>query len=128
MTLIWKAIIGLSALIVAASCLDCRQCPVGVFGSCFFGDDLTCSNGTESCYTGEAQFNATGAVTLHTRGCIDSDLCGVTLTGFLFGAAYTSTFTCCTTDLCNSASSVQLSLTVALCAAILSSLWGFWEI
>lgn len=74
------------------------------------------------------EFNATGALTLHTRGCLDSDLCGVTLTGSILGAGYTASFQCCTTDLCNGATSVQLPLTVILCAAILSSLWGTWEL
>lgn len=35
-------------------CLDCRQCPIGIFGQCFFGSDLTCNNATQSCYRGEA--------------------------------------------------------------------------
>ncbi|XP_023257516.1 sperm acrosome membrane-associated protein 4-like [Seriola lalandi dorsalis] len=123
----WKAVTVLSAFIAAAHCLRCRQCPVGIFGTCLLGSDVTCNNATESCYTGEAQFNATGTLTLHTRGCLDSDLCGRTLTGAIAGAGYTSSFQCCTTDLCNGASSVQISLTVALCAAVLSSLWGTWE-
>ncbi|XP_034561372.1 sperm acrosome membrane-associated protein 4-like [Notolabrus celidotus] len=124
----WRAVIILSAYIAAAHSLQCRQCPVGIFGACFFGSDLTCNNATESCYRGEAQFNATGSITLHIRGCLDSDLCGKTLTGTIFGAGYTSSFQCCTTDLCNGATSVQLPLTVILCAAILSSLWGTWEL
>uniref|UniRef100_A0A4W6E6G8 Uncharacterized protein n=1 Tax=Lates calcarifer TaxID=8187 RepID=A0A4W6E6G8_LATCA len=66
------------------------------------------------------EFNATGSLTLQTRGCLDSDLCGKTLTGTILGAGYTSSFQCCTTELCNGASSVQISLTVALCAAVLS--------
>ncbi|KAM6974445.1 protein Bouncer-like [Tautogolabrus adspersus] len=124
----WKAVIALCALIPAAQSLQCRQCPVGLFGSCFFGSDVTCNNATESCFRGEAQFNATGAITLHIRGCLDSDLCGRTLTGNILGAGYTSSFQCCTTDLCNAASSIQLPLTVALCAAMLSSLLGTWDL
>ncbi|XP_031722463.1 sperm acrosome membrane-associated protein 4-like [Anarrhichthys ocellatus] len=117
---VWKAVIVLSAFIAAAQCLNCRQCVVGVFGTCLFGSDVQCNNSTESCFRGEAQFNATGTLTLHSRGCLDSDLCGKTLTGNLLGAAYTSSFQCCTTNLCNGVTSVQLSLTVALCAAVLS--------
>jgi len=123
----WKAAIFLSAFITAAQCLTCRFCPIGIFGTCLFGSDVTCNNATESCFRGEAQFNATGDLTLHSRGCLDSDLCGKTLTGTIGGAGYTSSFTCCTTNLCNGATSVQLSLTVALCTAVLSSLWGVWE-
>ncbi|MEQ2179196.1 hypothetical protein GOODEAATRI_022129 [Goodea atripinnis] len=73
-------------------------------------------------------FNATGSLTLHSRGCLFSSFCGRTLTGTLIGATYTSTFSCCDTDLCNGATSVQLSLTVAFSVALLSSLWGFWEL
>uniref|UniRef100_A0A8C6V709 UPAR/Ly6 domain-containing protein n=1 Tax=Neogobius melanostomus TaxID=47308 RepID=A0A8C6V709_9GOBI len=58
------------------------------------------------------EFNATGALKLHTRGCLDSDLCNKTLTGSILTAAYTGTFTCCTKDLCNSASSMHLSIAV----------------
>ncbi|XP_054879675.1 lymphocyte antigen-6, epidermis [Poeciliopsis prolifica] len=126
MNTIWKAVFGLSTIIVAANCLTCRQCSVGIFGSCLFGSDAICANSTESCYTGEAQFNATGSLTLHTRGCLDSDLCGLTLTGSVLGGAYTSAYKCCVTDLCNGATSVQLS--AALCAAILLPLWEFWEL
>ncbi|KAM9339922.1 protein Bouncer-like [Symphorus nematophorus] len=123
-----KAVIVLSAFIAAAQCLNCQQCSIGIFGSCLFGSEVTCNNATESCFRGEAQFNATGALSLHIRGCVDSDLCEKTLTGSLLGAGYTSSFRCCTTDLCNGATAVQLPLTVALCAAVLSSLWGLWEL
>ncbi|CAI5691121.1 unnamed protein product [Oreochromis niloticus] len=122
-----KAVIVQGAFIAAAQCLTCRQCPIGIFGTCFLSNDVTCNNSTQSCYKGDTQFNATGALKLHTRGCLDSDLCGVSLTGSILGAAYSSTFQCCTTDLCNGATSIQLPLTVALCAALLSSLWSFWE-
>ncbi|KAK5911105.1 hypothetical protein CgunFtcFv8_005312 [Champsocephalus gunnari] len=125
---VWTAGIVLSAIIVAAQCLTCRQCPVGVFGTCLFGSDTVCNNGTEGCFRGEAQFNATGTFTLHIRGCVDLDLCGKTLSGSILGAGYTSSFQCCTTNLCNGAASVQLSVTAALCAAVLSSLWGLWEL
>uniref|UniRef100_A0A3Q3F932 Uncharacterized protein n=1 Tax=Labrus bergylta TaxID=56723 RepID=A0A3Q3F932_9LABR len=74
------------------------------------------------------EFNATGSLTLQIRGCLDSDLCGKTLTGSILGAGYTTSFQCCTTDLCNAAGSLQLPLTVALCAAMLSSLWGIWDL
>ncbi|MEQ2248644.1 hypothetical protein ILYODFUR_021034 [Ilyodon furcidens] len=123
----WTTVIALSAVIATAQCLQCRQCPVAVFGNCLFGKDVTCSE-QESCAASEARFNATGSPTLHSRGCLFSSFCGRTLTGTLIGATYTSTFSCCDTDLCNGATSVQLSLTVALSVALLSSLWGFWEL
>ncbi|XP_041868413.1 protein Bouncer-like [Melanotaenia boesemani] len=122
----WKGVIVLCASIAAAHCLTCRQCPIGIFGTCILSNQVTCNNATDACFIGEAQFNATGAISLHTRGCLDVDLCNKTLTGNLFGASYTSSFKCCQANLCNGATSVQLPLTVALGAAILSSLWGFW--
>ncbi|XP_071383597.1 ly-6/neurotoxin-like protein 1 [Centroberyx affinis] len=124
----WKGVFVLGAFIAAAQCLTCRQCPIGVFGTCLFPQDVTCDNSTLNCYTGEAQFNATGTFSLHTRGCLDSDLCGKTLTGSILGAGFTSSFQCCQTDLCNGAGAVRLSLTAALSAAVLASLWGFWEL
>lgn len=120
----WKAVVVLSVFIAAAQCLTCRECPLGIFGSCLFGKDVTCDNATEMCYRGEAQFNATGPLTLHIRGCLDSDLCNKTITGNILGSGYTTSFQCCATNLCNGAAPVQLSLTMALCAAILTSLWG----
>ncbi|XP_074543375.1 protein Bouncer-like [Halichoeres trimaculatus] len=124
----WRAVIILSGFIATAQSLQCRQCSIGVFGACFFGNDISCDIATASCFRGEAQFNATGSLSLHIRGCLDSDLCGKTLTGSLLGAGYTTSFQCCTTDLCNGAASVQLPLMAILCAAILSSLWGTWEL
>ncbi|KAL3043702.1 hypothetical protein OYC64_003544 [Pagothenia borchgrevinki] len=124
---VWTAGIVLSAIIAAAQCLTCRQCPVSIFGTCLFGSDTVCNNGTEGCFRGEAQFNATGGLlTLRFRGCVDFDLCGKTVSGSILGAAYTSSLECCATNLCNGAASVQLSVTAALCAAVLSSLWGLW--
>ncbi|KAM9838406.1 uncharacterized protein ACBR49_017123 [Aulostomus maculatus] len=124
----WRAAIFLTAFVAAGHCLNCAQCPIGVSGLCLFPSDVTCDNATESCYRGEAQFNATGSFSLHTRGCLDSDLCEQTLTGTFLGAGYTTSFECCTTDLCNGAASIQLPLTVAVCTAILASLWGMWEL
>ena len=120
---ICKTLIILSAFMAAAYGLKCRECYIGIFGSCFFGRDALCNNGTSSCYKGDAQFNATGGLKLHNRGCLDSDLCGKSLTGTILGAGYTSSFTCCTTDLCNSASSLHLSVAVGTVLTLLSTLW-----
>lgn len=123
----WKGVVVLCAAFAAAHCLNCRQCPVGIFGTCILSSEVSCNNTTQACYTGDAQFSATGRVSLHTRGCLDLGICNTTLNGTFLGASYSSTLKCCTTNLCNGATSVQLPLTVALCAAALSSLWGFWE-
>ncbi|XP_020794991.1 sperm acrosome membrane-associated protein 4-like [Boleophthalmus pectinirostris] len=118
-----KTLIVLSAFMAAAYGLTCRECYIGIFSTCILGTNTDCNNGTSSCYRGDAQFNATGALKLHNRGCIDTDLCGKTLTGSLLGAAYTSTFNCCSTDMCNSASSLHLSVAIGTVLTLLSTLW-----
>ncbi|XP_077600238.1 uncharacterized protein LOC144215264 [Stigmatopora nigra] len=117
---IWKSVIFLATVVAAAHSLTCRQCIVGVFDLCLFGSDITCNNATQSCFRGDARFNTSGSLTLQVRGCLDTDLCGDVLTGNLFGIPYTSTFECCDTNLCNSASSFQISLFMAVCTAIFS--------
>ncbi|CAB1321114.1 unnamed protein product, partial [Coregonus sp. 'balchen'] len=98
-------LIGLTVLVVfiaVAQSLTCKQCSVGIFGTCLFPGNMVCDNSTLNCYTGEARF-----LKLHTRGCLDSNLCGKTITASILGAGVTSSFSCCQTDLCNGASSVQ---------------------
>uniref|UniRef100_A0A3B4DY08 UPAR/Ly6 domain-containing protein n=1 Tax=Pygocentrus nattereri TaxID=42514 RepID=A0A3B4DY08_PYGNA len=69
-------------------------------------------------------FNLTGALNFYTSGCINSTNC-VTTTGTVLGVGYTVTQTCCSTDLCNGASSVRLPLTAAVGAALLATTWSF---
>ena len=66
------------------------------------------------------ELNAIGFLKLHSRGCLDTDLCGKTTAATILGAGVTSSFSCCQTDLCNRASSVHVSVTVALSAALLA--------
>ncbi|KAM8884012.1 uncharacterized protein ACB058_000380 [Synchiropus picturatus] len=117
-----KAVVVLVALVAAAESLKCRQCIIELLNICPFGTDVTCNNGTSSCFRGEAQFNATTSFKLHRRGCVDKDLCGKTISSSILGAGFTSSYTCCTTDLCNSATTTQLSIILGLCAAAMSTL------
>uniref|UniRef100_A0A3B4YTA7 UPAR/Ly6 domain-containing protein n=1 Tax=Seriola lalandi dorsalis TaxID=1841481 RepID=A0A3B4YTA7_SERLL len=57
---------------------------------------------------------------LQTQGCLASSLCNQTETGSLLTAGYTVNRTCCSTDCCNGAASIQFSLTAALGAALLA--------
>lgn len=36
-------------------CLTCRQCPIGIFGTCFLSKDVTCTNTNQSCFRGDAR-------------------------------------------------------------------------
>uniref|UniRef100_H2L9T1 UPAR/Ly6 domain-containing protein n=1 Tax=Oryzias latipes TaxID=8090 RepID=H2L9T1_ORYLA len=93
-----------------ASSLTCRQCIIDIYGSCFLPKDVDYK------------------VALYTRGCVGSSLCNISLPGTLLGAGYTGVYSCCTADLCNGATSVQLPLMAALLSGLLSSLWGFWQL
>nr|XP_057903672.1 uncharacterized protein LOC131102187 [Doryrhamphus excisus] len=109
-------------IINAAYGLNCRQCPVSLLDICLFGSDITCDNSTQACYRGNAVFNGTLPVRLYARGCLDEDLCQLTINDSALGAPFTATFDCCVTDLCNGATHVQLSLTMAVGVALFS-LW-----
>ncbi|KAK5854965.1 hypothetical protein PBY51_005112 [Eleginops maclovinus] len=124
---VWKAVIVLSAIIAAAQCLTCRMCPLGISGNCISGKDIVCGP-TQSCFHGQANFNGTEEVSLHIRGCLNTTLCGLSVTDSILGARYTAFLQCCSSNLCNGAASVQLSLTASLGAAVLSSLWGLLQL
>ncbi|XP_034066154.1 protein Bouncer-like isoform X2 [Gymnodraco acuticeps] len=104
-------------------CLTCRQCPIGTSATCLSGKDIQCA-ANELCFQGELRFNGTEQVSLHKRGCLSSTLCGTLLDSNLLGEGFTAFLQCCAFNLCNGAASVQLSVTAALSAAMLSSLWG----
>ncbi|KAJ3608548.1 hypothetical protein NHX12_023079 [Muraenolepis orangiensis] len=104
--------------------LSCRRCTIGVFGRCLLPSQITCADSTPNCYFGNARFNATGILRLHNRGCLATALCNQTQVGSILGAGYSSSYSCCTTDLCNGATPTQLSLTALCCAAVLASLWA----
>uniref|UniRef100_A0A667X9X4 UPAR/Ly6 domain-containing protein n=1 Tax=Myripristis murdjan TaxID=586833 RepID=A0A667X9X4_9TELE len=70
-------------------------------------------------------FNVSGLLSLQTRGCLDTTSCNKTQTGTLLTAGYTVTKTCCSTDRCNGATSIQLPLTAAVGAALLA-MWSTW--
>ncbi|XP_004073821.1 sperm acrosome membrane-associated protein 4-like [Oryzias latipes] len=124
----WRSLILLVVVIAAASSLTCRQCSIDIFGSCFSQKNVNCSDTTDQCYFGKTKFDSTDKVALYTRGCVNSFLCNATLAGTLLGAGYTAVYSCCTADLCNGATSVQLPLMAALLSGLLSSLWGFWQL
>ncbi|KAG7225454.1 hypothetical protein INR49_027448 [Caranx melampygus] len=75
-----------------------------------------------------ADFTDTNSSTVYTRGCVQKALCGKMVASIYQGVFNTTTFRCCDKNLCNGASSVHISLTVALSAALLSALWGTWEL
>ncbi|XP_020794977.1 lymphocyte antigen-6, epidermis [Boleophthalmus pectinirostris] len=119
-----RTLIVLGAFLAAAYGLKCRQCDAGILGVCLLGTEITCGAGTDTCYKTEAQFNETTAVTFVTRGCRNATGCGDTATGTILGIGYNIKSYCCSQDLCNSASSLQLSITAGVLLAGLSTLWA----
>ncbi|XP_076862158.1 uncharacterized protein LOC143514625 isoform X2 [Brachyhypopomus gauderio] len=104
--------------------LKCNTCPVGIISKCFLGSAQTCTGDNNNCYTATAVFNVTGVLSMYTSGCTASTNCNNSV-GSVLGAGYTITRTCCSTDLCNGADGVQLSLAAALSAALLATAWSY---
>ncbi|XP_062342578.1 protein Bouncer-like [Osmerus eperlanus] len=117
------ACVAVVALAVVAESLTCNTCSVGILNTCVFGSTATCSASEPNCYKGQATFNVSSVVNLYTKGCLASSSCNTTTTGNILGAGYTVSRTCCSTDRCNGASSIQLPLTAALGAALVA-LWS----
>lgn len=51
----WNLIPLLFSPHFTAQCLTCRQCPIGIFGTCFLSKDVTCTNTNQSCFRGDAR-------------------------------------------------------------------------
>ncbi|XP_039977778.1 sperm acrosome membrane-associated protein 4-like [Xiphias gladius] len=115
------------AMVVTGESLTCNTCRVGIAGKCLFSSTETCSDSQPNCYWGNLAFNISSLISRQTRGCLASFLCNQTETGALLTAGYTVTRTCCGTDLCNGATSIQLPLTVALGAALMA-VWSNWSL
>ncbi|XP_067282302.1 lymphocyte antigen-6, epidermis [Pseudorasbora parva] len=112
------AVIGFFTLTEA---LTCNSCKVGVLGKCFFNSKVDCTGSMTNCYTAKAEFNVSDFLSLSTSGCTSD--CNNS-SGAILGAGYSVTKFCCTTDLCNGASAVQLSMAGALSTALLTSIWS----
>nr|XP_046272877.1 lymphocyte antigen-6, epidermis isoform X3 [Scatophagus argus] len=112
---------ALLAMFVTGESLTCNTCRVGFAGKCLFSSTGTCSSLEPNCYWGKLAFNISRLMNLETQGCLASSLCNQTESGSLLTAGYTVTRTCCSTDRCNGATSIQLSLTAALGVAVVAT-------
>ncbi|TNN61857.1 hypothetical protein EYF80_027974 [Liparis tanakae] len=118
---------ALMAMFVTGEGLTCNTCRVGFADKCLYRSTETCSDDQPNCYRGKLAFNISQFMTLQTEGCMNSTLCNKTKTGSLLTAGYTVTRTCCSTDRCNGATSIQLPLTAAVSAALLA-VWSTWSL
>ncbi|XP_030003768.1 protein Bouncer-like [Sphaeramia orbicularis] len=117
---------ALMVMFVTGECLVCRTCKMGLGGRCLFPSRMTCSDAQPNCYIGNMVLNVSKFMRMHARGCIASSLCNTTETGTLLTAGYTVSRTCCNTDCCNGATAIQIPLTAALGAAVMS-VWSTWS-
>ncbi|KAM9838407.1 sperm acrosome membrane-associated protein 4-like [Aulostomus maculatus] len=117
---------ALMAIFVTGESLTCNTCRLGFARRCLFSSTQTCSDSEPNCYWGKLAFNISDLFSMETRGCMASSLCNQTETGALLSAGYTVTRTCCSTDLCNGATPLQLPVNVALGATLLA-LWNSWS-
>ncbi|TMS18707.1 alpha-elapitoxin-As2a [Larimichthys crocea] len=118
------------ASIMLVDSLTCNQCQYGLLGFCLSSSELTCSTNTSVCFTGKATFpSVSSSVGFNTQGCREPMGCNATMNATLIGVTYQTRIECCSTDKCNpvqlsGAPSTKMTLTAALGAAILASVWG----
>uniref|UniRef100_A0A667X9W4 UPAR/Ly6 domain-containing protein n=1 Tax=Myripristis murdjan TaxID=586833 RepID=A0A667X9W4_9TELE len=110
--------------------LTCNKCTVGLFGFCVDSSETSCTTNTSVCYTGKASFpSISGFSGFSQQGCREPSGCNATTNGTILGATYQVEIQCCNSDKCNpvtlsGAPSTKLSLTAAIGAAVLASVWG----
>lgn len=128
-----RTVMGILAVVASfmlADSLICNKCNVGLLGVCLNSAEETCSTNTSLCFTARATFpDITDFVGFNTQGCREGDGCVSTSNGTLLGVLYEVKSECCDTDKCNpvqlsGAPSARLSLTAALGAAVVASVWG----
>ncbi|XP_022603372.1 prostate stem cell antigen-like [Seriola dumerili] len=117
--LLWSCA-ALLTLFVTVESLSCYTCDVAILGSCLRAAPINCTNDQTRCFTAVAKFSA-DLLDIHQRGCTKEAACR-NETGAILNVNYTITRTCCSTNLCNGAASVQLPMTAALCAALVAVL------
>uniref|UniRef100_A0A7N9AXB9 UPAR/Ly6 domain-containing protein n=1 Tax=Mastacembelus armatus TaxID=205130 RepID=A0A7N9AXB9_9TELE len=106
--------------------LTCNTCDVAILGFCLRDTPVNCTENQNRCYTAVASKFSAHFMDVYERGCIEESKCKNS-TGDILTVTYTITSTCCSTNLCNGATSIQLPLTAALCAALLA-LWSQWDL
>ncbi|XP_059206679.1 prostate stem cell antigen-like isoform X2 [Centropristis striata] len=115
---------ALLTLSVTVESLQCYTCEAGILGTCLIREPVNCSSSQDRCFSGVANFKDGLLADIHERGCTVNTNCKNS-TGTILNINYTVTKTCCSTNLCNGASSVQLPLAAALCAALVA-VWSQW--
>ncbi|XP_029370216.1 sperm acrosome membrane-associated protein 4-like [Echeneis naucrates] len=116
---------ALLALCVTVRSLSCYTCDVAVLGYCLHDKHINCISNQTSCFTAVAKFSG-DLLDIHEKGCAEVTQCSNT-SGHILNVNYTITRTCCGSDLCNSATSIELPVTATLFAA-LAAVWSQWAL
>nr|XP_046272876.1 lymphocyte antigen-6, epidermis isoform X2 [Scatophagus argus] len=117
---LWSGV-TLLALFVTVESLSCYTCDVSILGYCFRSASVNCTAPQNSCFTSVADFSA-DLLPIHAKGCIEESACKNETNMSILTVKYNITTHCCSTNLCNGATSVQLPLTAAVGAALLALL------
>ncbi|XP_006007251.1 prostate stem cell antigen [Latimeria chalumnae] len=87
--------------------LQCKKCNFMVFNSfCLVSKTVNCSAG-EKC--GIITGSAVGKDVIKKTDCVDAKVCNTNSTAEYLGIKYTTSTTCCNTDLCNAAPALKVS-------------------
>ncbi|CAN9492969.1 unnamed protein product [Ophioblennius macclurei] len=130
-----KVLIGVvfvAAALILAESLTCNKCSFGLFGLCVNSAVETCSTNTSVCFTGKATFPSVQSFPGFTiQGCSEPLGCNATTNGTLLSVSYQIAIECCSSDRCNpvtlsaaAAAADRMTLTAAVGAAVLASVWG----
>ncbi|KAG7225452.1 hypothetical protein INR49_027446 [Caranx melampygus] len=124
-------IIAVVASFILADSLTCNKCSFGLIGFCLNSAEQECSTNSSVCFTGRASFpSLSDFVGFNSQGCLDDSTgCNMTTNATLLGVSFQTTTECCSTDKCNpvtlsGAPSTKMTLTAAIGAAVLASVWG----
>ncbi|KAJ8000401.1 hypothetical protein DPEC_G00204440 [Dallia pectoralis] len=123
-------IMALVASVMLAESLTCNQCSVGLVGLCLKPSTIVCTTNTSSCFTGKGTFPSVPLFSgFNSQGCLENVLCNNSTNTILLGATFTTTTLCCNTTQCNpvtfsGASSVKLTVSTAIGAALVASMWS----
>nr|XP_020453386.1 prostate stem cell antigen-like isoform X2 [Monopterus albus] len=110
-------------LFVTVESLTCYKCDTVLLGACLGKSSINCTEDQKSCFTAHAKFSP-DLLDIHDRGCIEDTKCKNS-TGTILNFNYVINMTCCNKDLCNGATSIQMPLATALCAALVA-MWSQW--
>lgn len=118
------------ASVVLVDSLICNSCSVSLAGFCLNSENVTCSTNTSVCFTGNARFPSLSFFNgFSNQGCREPVGCNTTTNSTVLLVPVVTQIECCSSDRCNpvnlnGAPSTKMTLTAAISAAVLVSVWS----